>query len=98
MKRPILLQNICKEKEWGGSTVTKMFGITDERVRQLELRGLRKIRNSDQIVDFACYMDDEDTALETIDYIKTIDGNDIYKNKSYVRRSGGIRNKYKKDI
>ena len=28
MKRPILLQNICKEKEWGGSTVTKMFGIT----------------------------------------------------------------------
>ena len=78
--------------------VAKMFGITDERVRQLELRGLRKIRNSDQIVDFACYMDDEDTALETIDYIKTIDGNDIYKNKSYVRRSGGIRNKYKKDI
>ena len=61
--------------------VAKMFGITDERVRQLELRGLRKIRNSDQIVDFACYMDDEDTALETIDYIKTIDGNDIYKIK-----------------
>lgn len=28
MRRPILLQNICKEKEWGGNTITKMFGIT----------------------------------------------------------------------
>lgn len=28
MRRPILLQNICKEKEWGGSTLTEIFGIT----------------------------------------------------------------------
>ncbi len=43
-----------------------VYNITRERVRQVETRAIRKLRNSRYIKDFAVYMDDPKEALENI--------------------------------
>ena len=76
--------------------IAKMFGITNERVRQLELKGLYKLRKSNEIETFACYMDNEEVAMETINYIREFEKKDIAKNKSYVNKRGELNSRYKK--
>ncbi len=47
--------------------LSKMFGISRERVRQLENAALERIRISPYIKDFAVYMQKPDQALDTIE-------------------------------
>ena len=44
----------------------KPFGLTRERVRQIESRALQKIRKNDMIMNFVSYMDDPKKAEERV--------------------------------
>lgn len=46
--------------------IGKKYGVTRERVRQLEAKAIRKIRNSGRIKPFAIYMDNPSRAIESL--------------------------------
>ena len=48
-------------------SIARKYKVSRERVRQIELRALRKLRGNGNIVDFAKYMDEPDKALMIVD-------------------------------
>lgn len=58
-------QKIMLRKE-----ISKIFKISEKRVKQIEMKALRKIRNSEYIKSFAEYMDDPMKALENLEEYK----------------------------
>ena len=77
----------------------KRYGITRERVRQIEARALKKIRRSKYIKDFAIYLDDPDARLESLEEIRRKYSEEKSPNKAYFVDYGNTKdNKIEKEI
>lgn len=54
-------------KKYTLEEIGKMYGLTRERIRQIEGKALKKMRNSQYIKEYAIYMNNPDKAKENID-------------------------------
>ncbi len=63
----ILRFGLNDEKELTLEEIGKIYGVTRERIRQIEAKALQKIRKSRYIKDFAVYMNKPNHAIEYID-------------------------------
>lgn len=50
--------------------IGKMYGLTRQRVQQIEAQSLKKLRKSKEIEEFAVYTDNEELALENIEMFR----------------------------
>jgi len=80
--------------------IHEILGITTERVRQLEMSGINKIRRSKYIKDFAVYMDKEERCIKNVLELNNVyighknftsytcdeDGNIVRKNKGKTKK------------
>lgn len=53
-------------------TIGRMFGVTRERIRQIESRAIKKLRRSQHTKAFAIYMDNPEQALKNIKDVSMI--------------------------
>ncbi len=63
--------------------IGKSYGITRERVRQIEAKAIRKLRNSKYIKNFAVYMDNPERSLRTLEHSRDKFSDSSYFFKSY---------------
>jgi RNA polymerase primary sigma factor len=63
--------------------IGKSYGITRERVRQIEAKAIRKLRNSKYIKNFAVYMDNPERSLRTLEHSRDKFADSSYFFKSY---------------
>ena len=84
--------------------IGKIYGITRERVRQIESKALRKLRKSPYIKGFAIYMDNPDEALNNLKFesVKTKKQADIVEEDklelSVLTRDDFIKEQEENDI
>lgn len=57
--------------------IANIYGVSRERIRQVEARAIRKLRRNDDIKKFAIFMDNPSQCLRTIDEIKKSDNKRI---------------------
>ncbi len=63
----ILRFGLNDEEELTLEEIGKIYGLTRERIRQIEAKALQKIRRSRYVKDFAVYMNKPNRAIEYID-------------------------------
>lgn len=61
---------LCGIVPWTLENIGKLYGVTRERIRQIEVKALHKIRNSKYIKEFAIYMDNPNHAVKMIEQYK----------------------------
>ena len=64
--------------------IGKKYGLTRERIRQIEAKAFMKIRRSKYIKDFADYTENPEKSLENIEMFRLKYWEDGYKNKAYL--------------
>ena len=74
-----------KDKRLTLEMIGKILGVTRERVRQIEAKALRKLRNTSNISELAVYMDYPDQALDNIKEYKEKYGNSGKTNKTFLK-------------
>ena len=73
----LLLRNgVITGKEETLKDVAKIYNISSQRVSQLEIRALKKIRNSNYVKNLSFYMGDREKAIQNINAFR-----EIYKTK-----------------
>ena len=64
--------------------IGKIYGVTRERIRQIESKVLRRLRNSKEIKEFSIYMDRSGESVESIDVYRKLYRESPYNNKNYL--------------
>ena len=64
--------------------IASLFGLTRERIRQIEAEAIRKIRQSSIIKNYANYMEDSEVALQKIKIFKNLYKNSNNKYKTFL--------------
>lgn len=78
--------------------VGKKFGITRERVRQIESKALMKIRRSKHVKALAEYMHNPDKSLENIEIFREKYRETGNQNKTFLKEDGQTQGKEKKEM